>query len=205
MNLKEAFRYQSFLDDRMRSAEFSLQQSEHAFDVIRTHKRKSANPDAEDMTESVDRGDFYANDDVLRFMQFLVEQRERLSHAITEAKMSIDFDIDAAVETNKFRQRLASSVKSMLGYCPRDRKETGTDYKFNVAGDQTRYLYDVEVHYSPAYDREAAKTAMRESISKADEVSSLIDLAMITTTVSFDPPFDVNESFEDCMEDFISE
>lgn len=205
MNLKEAFRYQSFLDDRMRAAEFSLQQNEHAFSVIRTHKRKSANPEAEDMDETVDRGDFYANDDVLRFMEYMIEQRELLSHAITVAKQSIEFDIDAAVETNKFRQRLASAVKSMLRYNPRDCEEAGSDYKFNVAGDQTRYLYKIEVHYEPAYDRDGAKAAMREHIAEADSVSSMIDLAMITTAVGYEPPFDVNESFEDCMEDFLRE
>lgn len=204
MNLKEAFRFQVFLDEKMRDAESSLRQREHAYTVKRLHKRKSANPEAEDREEIVDNGEFFRNDDVLRFMLFLVEQRELLSTAITKAKASIDFDLDAAVETNKFRQRLASNVKDMLRYNPRDSKEYGSDYKFNVAGDQTRYTYEVEVHYEPNYDRENAKAVMRETLAKADQVSALIELTMVTTSVAYEPPFDVNESFEDAMEDFIA-
>lgn len=205
MNLKEAFRYQSFLDDKMESAAGSLMSRDHAFKVTKTHKRKQANPDTEDMVETVDFGKFYPNDDVLRFMQFLVEQRELLSAAISKAKASINLDIDAAVETNKFRQRLSNAVKSMLRYRPRDSKESGADYKFNVEGNQTRYFYDVEVHYEEGYDKEKSKSIMREMIAKADVVSSQIDLAMITTTVEYAPPFDVNESFDDVMEEFIAQ
>ena len=205
MNLKEAFRYQSFLDDKMAAATTSLINRDHAFNVTKTHKRKQVNPDTEDMTETVDFGRFYHNDDVIRFMQFLVEQRELLSAAISKAKASIDIDIDAAVETNKFRQRLSNALKSMLCYQPRDLKESGSDYKFNVEGNQTRYYYDVDVHYEENYNKEKSKSVMREMIAKADVVSSQIDIAMITTTVEYDPPFDVNESFDDVMEEFIAQ
>lgn len=204
MNLKESFRYQNFLDMMMRHASASIQQRDHCLKVTKTHLRNKANPDASDVIETVEGEVFFANDDVVAFMTWLVKEREKLTTAIGAAKASIGFDIDAAIETNKFRQTVNSSIKSMLRYAPTKRVEQGRDYKFNVEGNQTPYIYEIEVVSEEAYDKTGAKTLMREMISKADEVSAAIDAAMINTKVDYEPVFDVNETFDDVMTDFIA-
>lgn len=204
MNLKESFRYQNFLDMMMRAASASIQQRDHCLKVTKTHLRNKANPDASDVTETVEGEVFFANDDVVAFMAWLVQEREKLTTAIGAAKASIGFDIDAAIETNKFRQTVNSSIKSMLRYTPTKRVEQGRDYKFNVEGNQTPYIYEIEVVSEEAYDKTGAKTLMREMISKADEVSAAIDAAMINTKVAYEPVFDVNETFDDVMTDFLA-
>ena len=78
-------------------------------------------------------------------MTMLVEERSKLTNAIGKAKASIGFDLDAAIETNKFRQTVANRVKTMLRFTASKRTERGTDYKFNVEGNQTQYYYDIEV------------------------------------------------------------
>lgn len=204
MNLKESFRYQNFLDMMMRAASASIQQRDHCLKVTKTHLRSKANPDASDVTETVEGEVFFANDDVVAFMAWLVKEREKLTTAIGAAKASIGFDIDAAIETNKFRQTVNGSIKNMLRYTPTKRVEQGRDYKFNVEGNQTPYIYEIEVVSEEAYDKTGAKTLMREMISKADEVSAAIDAAMINTKVDYEPVFDVNETFDDVMTDFIA-
>ena len=204
MNLKESFRYQNFLDMMMRAASASIQQRDHCLKVTKTHLRSKANPDASDVTETVEGEVFFANDDVVAFMAWLVKEREKLTTAIGAAKDSIGFDIDAAIETNKFRQTVNGSIKNMLRYTPTKRVEQGRDYKFNVEGNQTPYIYEIEVVSEEAYDKTGAKTLMREMISKADEVSAAIDAAMINTKVDYEPVFDVNETFEDVMTDFLA-
>lgn len=204
MNLKESFRYQNFLDMMMRAASASIQQRDHCLKVTKTHLRSKANPDASDVTETVEGEVFFANDDVVAFMAWLVKEREKLTTAIGAAKASIGFDIDAAIETNKFRQTVNGSIKSMLRYTPTKRVEQGRDYKFNVEGNQTPYIYEIEVVSEEAYDKTGAKTLMREMISKADEVSAAIDAAMINTKVDYEPVFDVNETFDDVMTDFLA-
>ena len=92
----------------------------------------------------------------------------------------------------------------MLRYTPTKRVEQGRDYKFNVEGNQTPYIYEIEVVSEEAYDKTGAKTLMREMISKADEVSAAIDAAMINTKVDYEPVFDVNETFDDVMTDFLA-
>lgn len=204
MNLKESFRYQNFLDMMMRAASSSIQQRDHCLKVTKTHLRSKANPDASDVTETVEGEVFFANDDVVAFMAWLVKEREKLTTAIGAAKASIGFDIDAAIETNKFRQTVNGSIKNMLRYTPTKRVEQGRDYKFNVEGNQTPYIYEIEVVSEEAYDKTGAKTLMREMISKADEVSAAIDAAMINTKVDYEPVFDVNETFDDVMTDFLA-
>lgn len=204
MNLKESFRYQNFLDMMMRAASASIQQRDHCLKVTKTHLRSKANLDASDVTETVEGEVFFANDDVVAFMAWLVKEREKLTTAIGAAKVSIGFDIDAAIETNKFRQTVNGSIKNMLRYTPTKRVEQGRDYKFNVEGNQTPYIYEIEVVSEEAYDKTGAKTLMREMISKADEVSAAIDAAMINTKVDYEPVFDVNETFDDVMTDFLA-
>lgn len=203
MNLKESFRYQKFLGMLISNANYSITRKEHCLKTTKTNLKKKANPDAEDLTEVVEcESAFYPNDDVILFMEWLVGEREKLTAAVGKAKASIGFDLDAAVEANKFRQILSTSIKEMLRNTPSRKTESGQDYKFNVDGNQTPYFYDVEVFTEEAYDRSSAKKKMRDLNITSDRVSSEIDAAMINTTVDYEPVFDVNESFEDVMAEF---
>ena len=203
MNLKESFRYQKFLDGLMANAGSYLPHPYHCLETTKVHLRHAVNPEADDMTEVVDDGEFVSSDTVLAFMAHLVDEREKLSIAIGAAKASIGFDMDAAIETNKFRQSLHGSIRKMLRFVGTKKKTTEMGYKFDINGQQVPYRYDVEVTTTERYDKEAVKIMMREVIAKADEVSAAIDAALINTAVAYDPPYDVNESFDDVLEAFV--
>lgn len=205
MNLKETFRYQNFLDSMMRAASNSVMNREHCLTVTKTHLRNKANPDAENIVETVEVEKFYSNDDVLRFMEWLVNEKAALTQAISKAKAAISLDLDTAIETNKFRQQVNNAIKNMLRFAPRKTVEQGRDYKFNLEGNQTVYYYDIEMESVEAYDKANAKKLMRDMISTSDTVSADIDSALINTQVDYEPKYDVNESFEDVMEAFISQ
>lgn len=202
MNLKESFRYQNFLEDQLKEARFSITASEHCLTTIKTHQMKKANAEAEDIIEQVQVDEFPANNDVIAYLVWLVDEKAKLTSAISKAKESLDFCLDAAIETNKFRQSISGSIQTMLRFAPTKKIEKGRDYKFNVEGNQTPYYYDVEITTKEAFDRAKSKSIMRELITKADEVSTQIDLAMINTMVDYEPLFDVNETFEDIMSEF---
>lgn len=206
MNLKESFRYQHFLELMLHSAVRSVHDPSHAFKTTKTHLRSKANPDAEDITEEVTtETPFFPNDDVIGFMEWLVEERRTLSEAIGRAKASIGFDLDAAIDTNKFRQGMSTGIKSMLNNHASKTVTQGRDYRFDVNGIQSPYFYAVEVVNEEAFDRAASKDVMRRMLAEADKVSAEIDEAMINTTVDYTPVFDVNDSFEDVMAAFIAE
>lgn len=61
----------------------------------------------------------------------------------------------------------------------------------------------MEVTTTENYDKAAAKSLMRGMIEKADQVSADVDAAMINTAVDYDPPYNVNDTFDDVMETFI--
>ncbi len=203
MNLKESFRYQKFLDGLMRNAGSYLQHPSFCLKTTKVHLRRAVNPEAEDVTEVVDEGEFVSADTVMAFMAHLIEEREKLSIAIGAAKASIGFDIDAAIETNKFRQSLNGSIRKMLRFVGTKKKTTEMGYKFDINGQQVPYRYDVEVTTTERYNKEAAKIMMREVITKADEISAAIDAALINTAVAYEPPYDVNESFDDVLDAFV--
>ena len=203
MNLKEAFRYQNFLDRIFGAACISIEKRDHCLTQTRNHLYNKVNPDMENVKEEVKtEEDFFANDDVIQAMLFLIEEKEKLSIAINKAKESIDMDIDAAVSVNKYRQLLNKSVAFMMRLNPCTRIETGIAQKFNSTGDPVDYKYDVEVTSVEAYDRKAAKKIMKEVISEADKTSAAIDFVKVNTTVDYTPVFDVNDSFEDVMNKF---
>ena len=203
MNLKESFRYQKFLTGLLTNAFSSLTNPSHCLITTKVHMRNKANPEAEDITETVEVDEFVPNNTIMNFMAHIVEEREKLSIAIGKAKAGLDFDLDAAVETNKSRQYVNDAVRRMLCHTPSKRKTQGMGYKFDVNGTQVPYRYDVEVTTTENYDKDAAKTMVRSMIAKADEVSAAVDAAMINTRLDYEPPYDVNESFDDVLEYFI--
>lgn len=205
MNLKEAFRYQNFIDNLLVSAGQSIRQQSHCLVTTKNHLCNKANPEVSDFSEVVEVDKFVCNDDVIKFMEFLIEEKWKLTSAINKAKASIEFDIDAHTEQNKIRQSVYRHIKDMMKYIPGKRMEAAYGYKFNVEQNQVSYRYDVEVTTEDAYDRTEAKKFMKKVIADADKISSKIDEAKITTNVEYDAPFDVNDSFEDVIEKFVDE
>lgn len=205
MNLKESFRYQKFLDNMMSLDAESINAYDHCLKTTRTHLMNKANPDAENRVEEVEsERPFYPNDDVIRFMEWLVAEKQVLSNAIGDAKAHAGFDIDAAIEANKFRQRANNAIRNMLRRNGSKKIERGQSWKFNNEGVQSVYYYDVEVETVEAFSRDKSRNVMREMIREADQVSANIDAALINTIVDYEPVYDVNESFEDVMAEFVS-
>ena len=200
MNLKDAFRYQNFLEKTLSTATRAIWGQTNALRTTKIHKKSVVNPEAENITEVINDEKSYDNDKVVKLLVELVKERQAVSEAIGKAKASADFDIDAAIATNKFRQEVASSIKSMLVHRPSKTTERGTDYKFNVEGNQTPYYYEIEVSKAEAFDRVVSKATMSELIKEADEVSTQIDAAFVNIVLDFKPLFDVNDSFDDIVD-----
>lgn len=205
MNLKEAFRYQNFLDDKMSEAVIKLGNKDNVQRVTKWHLYSVANPDKADRMETSEQTYPYSADVLFDFMKYIIEEKEKLGTAIGKAKASLHFDMDAAQSTNKFRQTLARAVTSMLSMKPQKRTEQGRDYKFNQEGNQMMYIYDIEVTSEDDFDREYLRLETRRCLEIADEVSNQIDAAKINTQVDYTPKFSVNTNLEEMIEVFIEE
>ena len=204
MNLKEAFKYQNFLSKLMEQATASIVSSEHSLQITKTHKKHDANSNIEDIVEVIEpEKKYYKNDDVIRLIETIITERLEVSKAISKAKEStVEIDIDAEVEANKFRHDAINNIKWMMNNKPYKRICQGIDYVFNVEGNQTPYSYNIEEKAEYNYDRNNAKQVLKELVEKADKSSMEIDKAYINTEVCFEPRFNVHDSFEDIMEKF---
>lgn len=202
MNLKEAFRYQNFLSSLMTDARESITCENHCLQITRRHHINEANPDAADKTEIMQAEDFIPNDVVLRFMQWIIDERHKLTVAIGRAKATASIDIDADIETNKIRRTVCESIKRMLRYTASKREETGKGYKFNADGNQAPYYYTIEVETTEAFDRDKAKEIVYEIVAESDKKSYDIDAALINTIVDYQPVYSVNMSYDDIIRKF---
>lgn len=204
MNLNEAFRYQKFLNNIFTQAASSIQHPEHCLTTTKIHCRNDMNPDAADFEETVEVDAFYENDAVIEFIIYLIEEKKRLTVAINNAKQASGMDIDAMISANRMRQMANRAINTMLRYKGSVTTErNGRDYKFNAEGNQVPYVYDIETTTKEAFDREKSREIAMDFITTADNDSSAIDEVMINTVVQYEPPFNVNFSFDDCMDAFL--
>ena len=123
-----------------------------------------------------------------------IDERDAIGIAIGKAKATMDFNLDAAVDANKSRRTLLTTLQRMAG-----RKSTheiqkgeGKGYVFNKDGNQTEYVYDIDRVVTIDYDRNAVRSLLKELTREADQVSLKIDSTLLSTEVDYLLPFDLS-------------
>ena len=205
MNLKEAFRYQNFLDRLLNQTMATLSIQDNLLEVSKLHRRGKAIAGGEDETEVAEVPELVAPDAAISLALSIVKEKEALTKAIGVSKGNLAGgvgDMDAAIEANKCRQSVAEKIRSVLRIKSGKRVERGTGYTFNGEGNQVPYIYDVEVTTIERFDRAKLKATMQDLLSEADKVSAQIDEAVVNTKVDYTAPWDVNASFEDILSTF---
>lgn len=205
MNLKEAFRYQNFLDRLISETNSVMGSQGNLLEVTRLHLRSKANATAEDETEVVDNPELIDPKASLKLALRIIDEREKLTLAIDAAKAGMaggKLDMDATIETNKYRQMVARQIGLMLRSKAGKKVERGTGYTFNAEGNQVSYYYDIEVTTTERFNRAKLKKTMQKLLAEADQVSAQIDEAVVNTQVDYKAPWDVNSSFEDIIAEF---
>lgn len=200
MNLKEAFRYQKFINKLMNGVTGRTGVTGYALRVTKVHHRHDVNTDADDMIEAIESEEFIDISRYISFIETLIDEKYKLTSAINKAKSEVGFDIDAAIESNKLRQEGRAALDLLLRRNkPYKKTESGTGYKFNAEGNQVPYYYTIDVEATERFDKAELKKKMKQWVTEADMGSADIDTAMVTTLVDFEPTFDVNDSFEDVI------
>lgn len=203
MNLKDAFRYQKFLNKLSEDAICSITNRENCLRTTKAHKRSSVKPDADDYVETIDNENPFTVDDLIAFMKELSIEKEHLTCQINIAKNSCDFDIDSLIESNKINQNMCKAIKTALSIIPFSYTEKAKDYKFDINGIQIPYYYDVEIDETRIFDGDKAKAIMKNTIANCEEKSKVIERMMINTEVNYSATYDVNDDFDDIVVDFI--
>ena len=79
----------------------------------------------------------------------------------------------------------------------------GTGYRFNTDGNQVTYRCDVRRVTTINYDRNVIRAELGRLDRAADEMSAKLDICMVTSSVDYTPPFDVNSGFADAFENYL--
>lgn len=206
MNLKEAFRYQNYLNALIGSATMHLRTNNNITKTKQEHLRKKVNVDAEDeiIDSSTERSIKHPVDYVMDFAIDVINTKADLCAAISEAKSSCGLDIDAAIAINKTRQQIADVFNNMAGIKSQERMREGRAYKFNNEGNQVPYTYPIKEVMVIDFDRCKAKGCSKALTKQSDDVSTQIDKLMVDTDVKFVPPYDVTDSFEEVLDQFVA-
>lgn len=201
MNLKESYRYANYLDDLLSTAYTYLRNKGFVTTIIEEHLRKQSNPDVENETIEVQKPfdvEFSPND-VIDFVVKVIEEKEKLSEAIAEAKSTTEINIDNAISMNKKKQGFVSVLNGIADIKPSETKTTSKSYKFDINGEQKPYVYDVNRKTSIDFDRTDVRNLIKKYLKETDEISAKLDLIEITTQVDFTPKWDINDKFEELV------
>lgn len=207
MNLKEAFRYQNKLQSFMDEAQEILDRDSNVTKVENTYLRHKVMAEAEDETIVITPDTEYYEQitGIAQFLLYLLGEKEALFAAIRKAKDALDIDMDSEVSLNAARQSIARTFKRMNDL--RSSEQTipngGTGYRFNAEGNQISYRCDVKRVTTINYDRNVIRRELGKLNKASDETSAKLDLCLVTSTVDYEPPFDVNDSFADAFERFM--
>ena len=207
MNLKEAFRYQNKLQSLMDEAEFILSRDTNVTKGETTHLRSKVVPEAKDETvlNTPDTEYFEHITDIVKFLLFILDEKEKLFGAIRKTKSAQPIDMDGEVSLNANRQKAAQILKRMndLRSSEQIMANGGQGFKFNAEGNQVSYRCDIKRVTTINFDRKVVQSKLKELNRKSDETSAQIDVCLVTSVVDYQPPFDVNASFADAFESFM--
>lgn len=200
MILKEAYRYQNYLNTLIRDAESYLMKRDFITETKQTHSRNKVNADAKDETIEVQKPYQveFTPMDLVDFIVKAIEEKQKLSDAIVSAKKMTEIDIDSAISMNKVKQNYVTILNNMANTKAVERTTTGTDYKFNINNEQVPYRYEVQEIVSIDYNRNDVKALAKKLTKETDEISTKLDTIELTTNVDYEPVWDY-----DTLEDVV--
>lgn len=204
MNLKEAFRYQNKIQALMAEAQDILGKEKNITRVEKTTLQSKVVSGAEDIVVvEIPETEFEEQiTDIAVLLMFLLNEKEKLSYAIRDAKKAMSIDFDGEVSLNAKRQEVAGLFRKMNEI--RSSEVTisggGTGFKFNADGNQVSFRCDMKRVVSINFDRNKVRSYANGLSKKADEVSADLDKAMVNTEVTYEAPFDVNDTFAEVLQ-----
>ena len=197
MILKEAFRYQNYLKTLQNDIYVHLRNRDNVVKITETHFYSKSNNDKSD-EKVVTVGKIEPNK-LIELIKEVIAEKIAVTDAISKAKKSCEYDIDALLETNKFMNNFVDCLKGLNVIESKETKTTGLDYKFNLNGEQLSYKYPVTTVSTINFDRNETRKMANKYSKQITDTSNLIDEINVTLKVDFEPKFDINDTVEDIL------
>lgn len=206
MVLKEAYRYQNYLDRLIAELRAQLITDDLIKKTKETHLLSKADPKLKDDIREVKSETElpYTANDLINAGVKLITEKEKLSLAISNAKKSAELDIDSAILINKAKQSFISTL-SLLDDIKDSEKETiARGYTINNEGNQVELRYTLRKVTTIDFDRSSVKGLIKKYKKETNDISTKKDLIDLTTNVEYETLFDVDTSFEDVIVELVA-
>ena len=200
--LREAFRYQNYLETLIESSERFLMDTDNIMQITERHNCSKAQPSVEDFVKENEKSIDVPTDTVVEFYLSVFKEKESLSRAINEAKIQHCSDMDMELSLNKMRQRIASRLKNLAAHKPKKAISRGSAFCFNNEGNQVQFYYDIDVEAEPRFNKKNVKGMLKEITEESDTISTRLDYYLSNVPVNFERSFDMNETFEELIEEY---
>ena len=218
MNLKEAFNYRNFLNQKIHMISTACSVPEAFCVIVEKHMKSKVNPEAEDEILNSKDGTLQTNSYydipngwggidprvILAAYMSMTEDLKALDGAIAEAKNRAEENIDVLVSQNKTTRNELTFLLNVLSLKSKENTGTGSDYKFNNEGAQLAYIYPTKKITTIDFDRNVVKKMCDKVSDEADKRSYRIEELMLTTNVDFTPIFRTTDDIQDIF-DYYSE
>ena len=200
MILKEAYRYQNYLDKLIKEAKYYVTKNDFITNITEVHSRKKVNPNAEDETIILKNFEVdYTPMEIIDFLCQAINEKETLSKAIAETKKSTEIDIDSSIAMNKIKQSFVDILDHMASVKSKEFVTKGMDYKFNENGEQVSYRYDINNIVTINFDRNDIRNLSKKYKKQADEISTKLDIIELTAVVDYMPKWEIDETLEEIL------
>lgn len=202
ITLKKSFEVQNYLSKLLAEALEILSYNDNITTTKQTHLRNKSYSEAQDEEITVKKSNElpFTIDNLVTFIDLLIAEIDKLTIAINDAKNYKGQYLDAMIAMNNKRRNVLHVYERMAKLKQTERVVKGTAEKFNEAGEQVTYKYDINETTSIDYDRDRVKNRVSSLRRQLDRVSTAIDEMQLSSMVVYDPIFEVGESLEDAVE-----
>lgn len=201
ITLKKSFEMQNYLSDLLNSALSVLGYNDNITTTKQKHLRNKSYSEAVDEEIVVKKTEElqYTINDLMKFIDVLVNEMDKLTFAINKAKSYNGQFFDGLISMNNKKRSILRRYEMMAKLKPTETVIKGTGEKFNEAGEQVTYRYDIEQVTTIDYDRNEVKKKVSKLRKELDETSDTIDEMQLQSMVDYDPIFEVGETLEDVI------
>lgn len=202
ITLKKSFEVQNYLTQLLNNALSVLAYNDNITTTKQNHLRHKSFSGAEDEEIIVKKMNElpYTINQLIEFVDVLLSEIDKLTVAINDAKHFDGKHFDAMIAMNNKKRNILRRYEVMAQMKPTESTIKGTAEKFNEAGEQVSYRYDIEQVTTIDYDRNVIKKRVSQLRKELDETSDCIDSMQVTSMVDYKPVFEVGETLEDAIE-----
>ena len=201
ITLKKSFELQNYLSQLLNNALNILAYNDNITTTKQMHLRNKSYAEAQNEEIIVKKNDElpYTINDLIKFIDILLAEIDKLTNAINDAKYFNDRHFDAMIAMNNKKRNVLRRYEMMASLKPTESIVKGQAEKFNEAGEQVSYRYDIEQVTTIDYDRNEIKKKVSQLRKELDGTSDAIDTMQLESMVEYEPIFEIGESLEDLV------